>query len=386
MRYLICIVILLCACTAQGATPESSPELTHEVTPEITDTLTPTIDPSDTLEPTFTPSSTITPSETSTPTLTPSFTPTDDPTPTIETITNETQLNAFLARYGVREGIITQPITITHKAPLIMPNMTLRCSQQGSLSNAPNYIGRVFEVIMTADVHIDDCTFYRQVNTTLSCCADVILIYNSARVTIENSVIVYGIDETLDIQASTDIVIKDSIVAYPLNCSTHTKGCHGYDILITNSTVMFTGNIIASAKARMPQLQLSNVTITDNVIYNWDGSAIAAVDDSRLTVTENIGKAGLDTDAISYLIVTPNRADYTKWPIICEQSNLLIGGYRIRRPADRDSYLSNCANTTMPTMNDFNRIINNAGNLHPLSSVIRDCVRLTQCAIRDVPF
>lgn len=370
--------------------PSPTESATNTDAPTATFTDTETTTPTETPLPTSTntPSATQTATDTQTPTPTQTNTPTpvlDDPTPTSETfVTTQAQLYACLAQVGVRTCAITARIEISAKTPPLAPYLTLRCTPNGSLTNAPQYIGRVLEIISTAHIVIEDCTMDRTVNAELSCCADTFFVLNSDDVLCRNCSILYGVDESVDVQFSTNVAFIDSIIGLPLNNSTHQKGAHGYAMLITNSDVTISGSVITSAKARMPQCQFSICTIVGSIIQNYDGSGVAAVGDTRLTFRGNICRGGVDTDAISYCIVTPNRSDYTVWPTIDERGNLLLNAYRIRRPADRDSYLA-VPSEAAPNASAYETIVRNSGAASELTQRVRECLLDNSCQIIDVP-
>lgn len=74
----------------------------------------------------------------------------------------------------------------------------------------------------------------------------------------------------------TDISLLNNIFAEPLNDSLHSKGPHGYGILLgpVNGKATLIGNLMAHNVSRNPLTNATHAVIVNNVIYNWQNNAV----------------------------------------------------------------------------------------------------------------
>jgi len=433
-RILIALLLFLSACTtASDLTLEAARANTHKTltalakTPTSTATLVDTQTPTETEFstvtreiPTFTETATWTPTNTETPL--PSITPTASPetsptssdtpppiptvefTPTAEVfVTTEAQLRQCTSQLN---AICQIGNTIALTSQLIMQTsgVTLR---GGAITNAPEYPDRLVMVARTTDVRLENMTIYGTVASVGSVVKDCLLILDSNRITLDHVTLLYCEDENLDVTGSTNVDITNSVVMQPLHCAMHTKGCHGYAMLIVNSTATIRDSVIGSAKARMPELQNSHVTMERVLLDNLDGSAIQVMCDAVLTTQGVIIRGDFDTDDISYGITTPHAEDCVPagkaTPLITEKCTLVTNWHvalngdkypRVRRsstyytnPTTTTEFKSDSSGCVMPTGDnddttddDMTRIIQNAG-----SQGTPACLPEANCQIIDAP-
>ncbi len=99
----------------------------------------------------------------------------------------------------------------------------------------------------------------------------------------------WSVDETLSASTSgqlANVTVQWCLITESLNCSVHSKGCHGYGSLIRGSwgnAYTFHHNLYAHHRGRSPRPGNYNNYLTDpdgfvfdfrnNVVYNWGGSS-----------------------------------------------------------------------------------------------------------------
>lgn len=73
-----------------------------------------------------------------------------------------------------------------------------------------------------------------------------------------------------------DISLLNNIFAEPLNDSLHSKGPHGFGILLgpVNGKATLIGNLMAHNVSRNPLTNATQAVIVNNVIYNWQNNAV----------------------------------------------------------------------------------------------------------------
>jgi len=92
-------------------------------------------------------------------------------------------------------------------------------------------------------------------------------------VVIDHCSISWAIDENLSAFENTDnVTISNSIIAQPLHDSIHSKGAHGFGVLIDsnniNSRFSMVGNLFAHSHARNPRSNAVDFVFVNNVVYN----------------------------------------------------------------------------------------------------------------------
>ncbi len=104
---------------------------------------------------------------------------------------------------------------------------------------------------------------------------------NAHDIIIDHSSFSWGIDENISFYTGDannkiqNVTIQNSIIADALNCSTHSKGCHSKGLLAYYSdNVSILRNLFANNAARNPAIFSGNNEVSNNVIYNWGGSAV----------------------------------------------------------------------------------------------------------------
>ena len=425
MRYLIFFTILIfAACTTTSdLTLEAERANTHKTltalakTPTSTATLVDTQTPTETEFstvtreiPTFTETATWTPTNTETPL--PSITPTASPetsptssdtpppiptvefTPTAEVfVTTEAQLRQCTSQLNAICRI-SGTIPLTSQLIIQSSGVTLR---GGAITNAPEYPDRLVMIARTTDVRLEGVTIYGTVANEGSVVKDCLLILDSNRITLDHVTLKWCEDENADVTGSTNVNILNSVIMQPLHCAMHTKGCHGYAALIVNSTATIRDSVIGSAKARMPEIQNSHVTMERVLLDNLDGSAIQVMCDAVLTTQGVIIRGGFDTDDVSYGITTPHAEDCVPagkaTPLITEKCTLVTNWHvsgsdkypRVRRsstyytnPITTTEFKSDASGCVMPTIEDVDVTIQNAG-----SQGTPACLREANCQIID---
>jgi len=404
------LALVLAGCTLD--LPTLSPTATQNQAPTAPiDTLTPVYtqtaeNPANTPLWTFTPLLEDTPTwQTNTPDAT-ITTWTITPTPTPETslpitVHNEAELDACKIVHNATCEIVGT-IYLTKQLTITVSGVTIR---GGALTNVPEYPHRLVAITQADHVLLDGITVYGSPSLSGSAIKDMVLIYNSHEISLDHVTLLYSEDENLDIQYSTNVIVTNSVIMQPLHCAMHTKGCHGYAALIVNSTVSIRDSVIGSAKARMPELQNSHVTMERVLLDNLDGSAIQVQCDGVLVTQGMIIRGGFDTDDVSYGITTPHAEDCVPDgkapPQITEKCTLVVNWHvsgsdkypRVRRSStyyttpSTTEFKSDASGCTMPTGDsddttddDMTRIIQNAG-----SQGTPACLLEANCQIIDAP-
>jgi hypothetical protein len=125
----------------------------------------------------------------------------------------------------------------------------------------------------------------------------------------------WSVDETLSASTSGqlgNVTVQWCLITESLNCSVHSKGCHGYGSLIRGSwanAYTFHHNLYAHHRRRSPRPGNYNDYISDpdglifdfrnNVVYNWGGSAAGHNADTdsiaKMNFVANYYKQGHDS-------------------------------------------------------------------------------------------
>jgi pectate lyase len=125
----------------------------------------------------------------------------------------------------------------------------------------------------------------------------------------------WAVDETLSVSTSGrlgNVTVQWCLITESLNCSVHSKGCHGYGSLVRGgwgNVYSFHHNLYAHHKGRSPRPGNYNDHSTDpdglvfdfrnNVVYNWGGSYAGYNADTdsltKMNFANNYYKAGPDS-------------------------------------------------------------------------------------------
>lgn len=356
-------------------TPTSSPSLSSSTTPTLSAPNSPL------------PVNTESPKPPTTPTPTTTPLPTDDPTPTQEF--SLPSLRACLLTPGATCPL-AHNITLDSTLLISGTGVTLVCVNGASITNSPDNVNSILDIRAGT---VEGCLIYRTMNTALSCCADTVSVNNARGVILRGNTILFGIDGTLDISTCDDCLIEQNIIAESLHCSTHRNGCHGFLSLVRDSRrVRFVHNLLASAKARMPQFQnCQDCAFLNNVVANYDGLATQVTLCSEVDYANNFGLRGRDTDDEAYLIRTPNLLDQPEGA--CKPkvflANNIVNQYRITCPCDEKAGVFVFAPLTayypLEDIWTMHEIMQNAGAAGEQTTRVRGCVLAASCVIVDAP-
>lgn len=105
----------------------------------------------------------------------------------------------------------------------------------------------------------------------------------------------WAIDETASIWvAAQDISLTNNIFADPLNDSVHSKGAHGYGVLIGDEqnsvkNVSMTGNLLANIVERAPLSRSPTFVMANNVVYNRAHADLTLQSNGRPTKNAVVG-------------------------------------------------------------------------------------------------
>jgi hypothetical protein len=116
---------------------------------------------------------------------------------------------------------------------------------------------------------------------------DAITVTEGENIIVDHCSTSWAVDETLSVTGDNldKVTIQWSIISESLNCSVHSKGCHGYGSLVRGSQghqFSFHHNLYAHHKARLPRpgnyLPKAQdpkglyFDFRNNVVYDWGGS------------------------------------------------------------------------------------------------------------------
>lgn len=118
----------------------------------------------------------------------------------------------------------------------------------------------------------------------------------------------FTVDQTMSGGMNSSGTVANSLLAYPLDCSTHPNGCHGYGFLFGGSFDERAGDwtvyrvVQPNARERFPRIQMDNLEVVNSIFYNssktWlvSGSASGqGVEASHLDIRGNYYKCGPQT-------------------------------------------------------------------------------------------
>lgn len=331
--------------------------------------------PTETAEPTWTPLAPFTETDVPTSTHSPTPGPTQAP-PLVIVVHTELELTICTQIEGAVCAIVGS-IHLTQPLSIVSANITIR---GGSITNVPEYPGRLVAILRTADVRLEGVKIYGTLALQKSAIKDCLLILQSTRVTLDHVTLAHCEDENGDIVNSTGVAIQNSVFIQPLRNAMHTKGAHPYNMLITDSEVLIKDSVFSSGQARNPQAQNSRLTLENVLLDNIDGSGIQVTCGTVLNTSGLMIRGGWDTDEQSYGIaaVNPDECIELPLPVITEKCSLVSGWHiasngnkypRVRRyggdrphytnPVTTDEFLSD---TVGCVKGDIERTITNAGS------------------------
>ena len=150
---------------------------------------------------------------------------------------------------------------------------------------------------------------------------DTVTVYKGQNIILDHLSASWSVDEVLSADCSGDLytghfannlTVQWCMITESLNCSIHTKGCHGYGSLVRggfNNKYSFHHNLYAHHKGRNPRPGNYNSYTTDpcglifdfrnNVVYNWGGSYAGNNEDTtsvtRMNFIGNYYKRGTNS-------------------------------------------------------------------------------------------
>ncbi len=123
---------------------------------------------------------------------------------------------------------------------------------------------------------------------------------------VDHSSFSWGVDETVSFYTGDkdkkihNVTFQDSIISDALDCSTHGEGCHSKGLLIQYADkVSVLRTLFANNGGRNPMILSGDIEVSNNVIYNWGGSAVKMENrhgDVRLNFVSNYLEPGKDSD------------------------------------------------------------------------------------------
>jgi pectate lyase len=106
----------------------------------------------------------------------------------------------------------------------------------------------------------------------------------------------WGIDEQLSTWRSKRVTVQWCLITEALHNSHHSKGNHGFGSLIQCEGATYHHNLYAHNRSRNPRPGSGTVDFRNNVIYDWNGMAGYAEDNThRVNYVANYIKAGPST-------------------------------------------------------------------------------------------
>lgn len=128
----------------------------------------------------------------------------------------------------------------------------------------------------------------------------------AGRIIIDHCSLTWGVDETVSMYTGDvnkkikDVTFQWSIISDALDCSTHEEGCHSKGLLIQYADrVTVHHNLFANNGARSPMILSGDIEVSNNVTYNWGGSAVKIENrhgDVNLNHVANYFETGVDSD------------------------------------------------------------------------------------------
>jgi hypothetical protein len=191
---------------------------------------------------------------------------------------------------------------------------------------------------------------------------DAVWVAKGRNIILDHCSVSWSVDETLSVAAADDelgnVTVQWCIIAESLNCSVHSKECHGYGSLVRGgwgNGFTFHHNLYAHHRGRSPRPGNYNSNTLDpaglffdfcnNVVYNWGGSYAGynADADSILDVVNGTG--GIIDDEAQVggwptlnTLPPPADTDHDGMPDAWEAALCLDPGDAADANRDRDGY------------------------------------------------
>lgn len=161
---------------------------------------------------------------------------------------------------------------------------------------------------------------------------DAISIFSGYNVVLDHVSASWSVDEALSPSGNLrDVTVQWSTIAEPMVKSRHTKGDHGYGMLLrATGGISLHHNLYAHADARNPRFgdnyfrgDAPTFDFRNNVIYGWGNMASGMVD-GRMSVNyvNNYLKPGPDSSELAPIVFTPKANEDTRFYI---SGNVVIG-------------------------------------------------------------
>jgi pectate lyase len=146
---------------------------------------------------------------------------------------------------------------------------------------------------------------------------DTVTISSGHNIILDHCSASWSVDETLSTDVDSNVMgnltVQWCMITESLNCSIHSKGCHGYGSLLRgcyNNGYSFHHNLYAHHMGRSPRPGNYNsytvdpcgliLDLRNNVFYNWDGGYSGYNDDTttvvRMNLINNYYKRGPNSD------------------------------------------------------------------------------------------
>jgi hypothetical protein len=165
-----------------------------------------------------------------------------------------------------------------------------------------NLVGRSNYIIKHLRFRVGDEVNKENANLFIVRCSDIMIDHCS---------FAWSVDEVFDIYLTNDWTVQYSIITEALHDSVHSKGPHGYGIIIGGKNGSFHHNILGHSFQRMPQFagyhlatnlpadndRIGVVDFRWNVIYNWVNRAGSAGTEGFWNVIRNSYIPGPQTKA-----------------------------------------------------------------------------------------
>lgn len=104
---------------------------------------------------------------------------------------------------------------------------------------------------------------------------DSLQIYHSEDVIVDHISASWSVDETIDVNLSTNVTIQWSLISEGLQDSYHSKGPHSAGVISVGGAVSLHHNLLAHQGARSPLVR-QQADVVNNVIYDWGGHGTVA--------------------------------------------------------------------------------------------------------------
>ncbi|MDX6748347.1 hypothetical protein SH611_00845 [Geminicoccaceae bacterium 1502E] len=152
-----------------------------------------------------------------------------------------------------------------------------------------------------------------------TCCGDTVAIQDASRVILDHVSLGFATDENLDLNNAQDVTVQNSIIAYGLRYATDNDTVsdpaqhHSMGTLVSGSSTRFTlyKNLLAFNMNRNPRLQAGLNDVRGNVIYGAQFNPITADGGAQVNVVGNTFDPRPGT-GFSYVINTRSASAYAE--------------------------------------------------------------------------